>query len=414
MASIKRHHLSDCPGGTCGCPYRLDYRPLGTRGQRKRLDFATKKAAEKHIAETVVKVDRGEYLELKKLPTFAQAAELWFDGKGDRRPSCVADIRTRLDKHILPVIGSFRLDKISIGTVEKMRDGLRKQDYAPRTINTIIRIIGAVFRSAIRRGEVTINPVDRVERSFMAVRELRGDEEANSTDDTVSPDAILSPDEIHLMLEQTSPGLYRALFTTAALTGARSGELFALRWTDVEMPDGRQGYIYIRRTVSWARLKGENIRPRYYPPKTRAGVRRIPIALELGHALKTWKLLCPPTTDELVFPAPTGMAIRRSNALRYGLWPALRRAGLRRVNMHSLRHSFASALIIGGAPVTEVQTLLGHASPAITLRIYSHWFKAEDSGAVERLSALILKSEKSGHKVDKKRPNTVLRTEKSA
>jgi integrase len=88
------------------------------------------------------------------------------------------------------------------------------------------------------------------------------------------------------------------------------------------------------------------MRPRYYPPKTRAGIRRIPIALELGLALKTWKLLCPPTTDELVFPAPTGLAIRRSNALRYGLWPALRRAGPRRVNMHSMRHSFASALIL--------------------------------------------------------------------
>src|ERR1700687_2537543 len=122
MASIKKLHGPECSGGICGCPYRLDYRPLGTRGPRKRLDFATKKAAEKHLSETVVKVDRGEYLELKKLPTFAQAAELWFDDKSDRRPSCVADIRSRLDKHILPLIGSFRLDKINVANVEKLRD----------------------------------------------------------------------------------------------------------------------------------------------------------------------------------------------------------------------------------------------------------------------------------------------------
>jgi integrase len=402
MASIKRFHEAKCAGGTCGCPYRLDYRPLGTRGPRKRFFFPTKKAAEKHLSETVVKVDRGEYLELKKLPTFAQAAELWFDSKADRRTSHVSDIRSRLDQHIIPQFGTIRLDKITVAAIEKLRDDLRKNQYAPRTINTIIRIVGAVFRTAIRRGEVTINPVDRVERAFMAVRELRGDEETVSTDDTVNPDSLLSPEEIRLMIGGTSPGLYRALFTTAALTGARSGELFALRWSDIEMPEGRPGYIYIRRTVSWARLKDEEIRPRYYPPKTRAGVRRIPIALELGRALKTWKLLCPPSADDLVFPAPTGLAIRRSNALRYGLWVALERAGLRRVNMHSLRHSFASALIMGGAPVTEVQTLLGHASPAITLRIYSHWFKAQDSGAVNKLSALILGSKKSGQKVDKR------------
>ena len=40
--------------------------------------------------------------------------------------------------------------------------------------------------------------------------------------------------------------------------------------------------------------------------------------------------------------------------------------------------------------MTEVQSLLGHASPAIKLRIYSHWFKTVDSGAVERLSQIIL------------------------
>jgi len=48
-----------------------------------------------------------------------------------------------------------------------------------------------------------------------------------------------------------------------------------------------------------------------------------------------------------------------------------------------------------------VQTLLGHGSPAVTLRIYSHWFKAQNSGAVNKLSALILGSKKSGQTVDK-------------
>ncbi|MFI5352962.1 MAG: tyrosine-type recombinase/integrase [Candidatus Binatales bacterium] len=100
--------------------------------------------------------------------------------------------------------------------------------------------------------------------------------------------------------------------------------------------------------------------------------------------------------------------------MRYGLWPALRRAGLRRVNMHSLRHSFASALIMGGAPVTEVQTLLGHASAAIALRIYSYWFKAQDSGGVDKLSALILGSKKSGQKVDKPARMRTSATMKSA
>jgi integrase len=89
---------------------------------------------------------------------------------------------------------------------------------------------------------------------------------------------------------------------------------------------------------------------------------------------------------DLVFAAPTGLPAHRSNVLRYGLYRALRRAGLRRVDMHSLRHSFASALIVAGAPVTEVQHLLGHSSPQTTLKVYSHWFANTQSDSVDRLS----------------------------
>ncbi|MGH7779013.1 MAG: tyrosine-type recombinase/integrase [Candidatus Binataceae bacterium] len=394
MASIKRHHQDGCNGQNCGCQWRLDYRPMGTYGSRRRVFFPTKKAAEKHLAETSAKASRGEYLDRVRIPTFNDAAESWFRSKSDRRASHIADLRGRLDKHLLPRFGADRLDRITVGAVEKLRDDMRADGYAPRTINRIIRIVGAVFRAAIRRGDAIRNPVDCVERAFMAARELRqGENEGASNDDTISPDAILSPDEIRTMLNAATPGLYRTLFTTAALTGARSGELFALRWGDIEIPKNGPAYIYIRRTVSWARINGEVIRPRYYPPKTKAGVRRIPIQGELATMLRVWKLQCPATADELVFPAADGRPIRRSNALRYGLWAALRHAGLRRVNMHSLRHSFASALIMGGAAVTEVQSLLGHASPAITLRIYSHWFQTVDSGAVARLSQIIFGSD---------------------
>lgn len=124
-------------------------------------------------------------------------------------------------------------------------------------------------------------------------------------------------------------------------------------------------------------MKGEEgpVRPRFYPPKTKAEIRTLPIPVELAGALRRWKLQSPRNELDLIFPMRDGQPMHRSTALRYGLWPALSRAGLRRVNMHSLRHSFASALFMAGAPVTEVQALLGHSSPAVTLKVYSHWFK---------------------------------------
>jgi hypothetical protein len=65
----------------------------------------------------------------------------------------------------------------------------------------------------------------------------------------------------------------KTLFETAYLTGAHEEELLALRWTDLELPKEGAGKMAIRRSLSWARIKGEEIRPRYFPPKTKAGRR---------------------------------------------------------------------------------------------------------------------------------------------
>ena len=65
----------------------------------------------------------------------------------------------------------------------------------------------------------------------------------------------------------------------------------------------------------------------------------------------------------------------RERLLRKAFYPTLARARLRRVTFHSLRHSCASAMIMAGAPATEVQHQLGHSNPSITLDVYSHWFK---------------------------------------
>jgi integrase len=76
--------------------------------------------------------------------------------------------------------------------------------------------------------------------------------------------------------------------------------------------------------------------------------------------------------------------------LRVVFYPALARARMRRVTFHSLRHSCASAMIAAGAPVTEVQHRLGHANPAITLQVYSHFFKHTESDAADRLANSLL------------------------
>ena len=189
----------------------------------------------------------------------------------------------------------------------------------------------------------------------MRSRQLRSSEsgaEPAASGDEVNASAVLSPAEIRKLLDTAPAGYYRTLFSTAFITGMRSGELLALRWSDIEFGDGGRGKVYVRRSLSWSRVdRGEAVRPRFYPPKTKAGLRTITIAPELVAALKLWKLQCPP--GELVFPHADGQPNCRDRILMVGLYPALRRAGLRRVNFHSLRHSCASAMIAAGAPITR-------------------------------------------------------------
>ena len=80
----------------------------------------------------------------------------------------------------------------------------------------------------------------------------------------------------------------------------------------------------------------------------------------------------------------------RAKMLQTRFYPALSRAKLRRVTFHTLRHSCASAMILSGAPVTEVQHRLGHANAAITLLVYSHFLTHAESDVTDRLADEVL------------------------
>src|ERR1700681_3519342 len=194
MASIETFHVSSCSGDNCGCLWELDYRPLGLRGSRRRVRFRTRWQAERFLAETTQRAVRGEYIEPAKVPTFAEVAQDWFRSKSDRRPSHVSDLRTRLDKHLIPLFGTRRLDAIRIADVEKLRDALRDGGYAPTTINQILRIAGSVFRLAIKHGRCATNPLDRVDRAHRPAREITAEDDRD--DHTAGPDNILDPTEI--------------------------------------------------------------------------------------------------------------------------------------------------------------------------------------------------------------------------
>ncbi len=281
--------------------------------------------------------------------------------------------------------------------MERVRNELQDSGLSHKSTNKILTTASSIFKFAIRHRYTRQNPAKDVERARKETEEMneKGEEKAHQRE--VRPEDVFTSEEIRRLIQNATPGFDRTLLLTAALTGVRDGELFAIQWGDMDL---EKGEIKIQRSLSWAKVRGEQSepKPRFFPPKTEAGVRILPLPPEFVAALKAWKIQCPPNERNLVFATKSGKPLQRSWVLRRVLRPALSRAKLRTIALHTLRHSFASVLIEAGAPINQVQYLLGHSKPTTTLQVYTHWFKGKVKSPV--VSALAKAICPPGHFLD--------------
>jgi len=156
------------------------------------------------------------------------------------------------------------------------------------------------------------------------------------------------------------------MIIVALKTRMRLGELRALQWDDVDLVTGR---LVVRRSA-WKTIVGS-------PKNNRT--RELPLSSEALRALKSHRHL----RGELVFCKPDGSMLTKEGC-KHPLWRACKRAGLRRIGWHVCRHTFASHLVMRGAPIKAVQELLGHSTLEMTMR-YSHLSADVRMAAVELL-----------------------------
>jgi integrase len=160
--------------------------------------------------------------------------------------------------------------------------------------------------------------------------------------------------EVSQLLAAARDDWARTVLLFALHTGVRMGEQRAVRWSDI---DFEKGIITIRRSApKWLVVEKS--------PKSNRH-RRVDLTLELAQALEKIR-----HSRETVFCNPDGSKLRPGQFHEI-LWAAQKKAGLRRIKWHELRHSFASILTSGGAPLRVVQSLLGHSSMRMTER-YAH------------------------------------------
>jgi integrase len=174
-----------------------------------------------------------------------------------------------------------------------------------------------------------------------------------------------------MALAEAVPDEYRALVLVSGLGGLRWGECVGLRRSRVDL---------LHRSVRIAEQVVEvDGRLEVGPPKTQAGVRTVHLPAAAVHALeKQLASFAEPDYDGLVFPAPEGGYLRRSNFGRRVWRPAIRAAGLDGVRFHDLRHAASTLAAVSGATTKELMARLGHSSPAAALR-YQHAISGRDA-----------------------------------
>ena len=130
-------------------------------------------------------------------------------------------------------------------------------------------------------------------------------------------------------------------------------------------------------------------------------MRRIDIPEKLAYEIKKWRLASRPNDQDLVFPNTEGKPAYHDNVVKRHFEPALKRAGLRHVSFHSLRHTNASMRISAGQNIKYIQTQLGHSSIQITLDIYGHLFNDPD---FNRQQVRLLEASIGSSRTDAKTP----------
>ena len=300
----------------------------------------------------------------------------WRQSSRTRRPKTISKYRAKVRGRIEPALGNVRLDRLTPQKLDRQYSAWRAEGLSASTVHHLAAIIGTACNQAMKWGWIATNPVTRSSPPPLRSR----------------PPTVPEPAQLLELIAAAETKEDHTLATAialAALTGARRGELCALRWSALDLKHGT-----VRIAHSLTVVGGET---HVGPTKTHAeravalgdaGVAtllRRRIRIEESAA----KVGVPLDADPYVLSyAPRADKHAGPDYLSHQFAKLCGSLGIR-FRFHDLRHFAATQLIGADVDVRTVANRLGHADTSTTLNIYAHPLTERDEHAANVLGALL-------------------------
>ena len=336
-----------------------------------------KREALKVVHKVNAQLSLGEFsMQDARTLTIEEALDQWLaDYKPTFSPSFAQLAETNIKRHLVPAFGALHLSELQerhlLRFIAEKTQNVKKP-LSASTLTNILSLLRRVMALAVDAGEIDRNPCRNLGRLLAKVKRQQASE--------VEHVNAWSREEVATLLEvaREHEPAFHPLLAFLLHTGARKGEALGLRWEDVDLDLGA-GRVLIRRAL---------VRGRLGTPKS-GRARSVALSASLASILQDllserrraalrrgW-----PEVPAFVFCSEVGGPLHERNVTRS--WSRLRRKaqkqGVRPLRLHDARHTYASLALASGKSVRWVASQLGHANPELTLRVYAHAMREEET-----------------------------------
>ncbi|MEK4180080.1 site-specific integrase [Aeribacillus sp. FSL K6-1121] len=350
----------------------------GKQMRTTRRGFKTKKEAELELARIKLQVASGEYRK-ERAETFKEVYELWLlQYENTVEQSTFVKTVSLFNNHILPSIGEYKIEKITVDICQKaVNDWAKKL----KNISKVKAYASRVFNFAVKREFIQKNPFDLVELPRKRNKQL-----SDETDEKNFYTREQLIEFLSCLEKETNVKAY-VLFRLLAFSGMRKGEALALTWRDINF---KTNEIRINKALS----RGKDNKLYIKSTKTNEA-RTIKMDEKTMNILRMWKKKQKEDNFKLGFNTSKPSQLVFSNEKNEFIQPTKTREwilyvqekyNLKKVTTHGLRHTHCSLLFEAGATLKEVQDRLGHSDIKTTMNIYTHVTKKAQEQAIQKFS----------------------------